>query len=112
MLQNSSTEVLEEFCWIITGIIDGKPATSNKTSSDITANKAASRLVQNGRFDLNKKWPRKVKCNLRRELNKLKPNPQYSKYFALLELDIALGKTKSGKAAGLDNIYPEFLKHL
>ena len=53
-----------------------------------------------------------MKCNLRRELNKLKPNLKYSKHFMLSELDVALSKMKSGKAAELDNIYPEFLKHL
>jgi len=71
--------------------------------TDISANKPPEQPVTNN-------------TRIKQELASLRarcPNDSnFSAPFTLLELDEALKLTKVGKAPGLDNLHPEFLKHL
>jgi len=57
---------------------------------------------------------KKVRRNLKNELGKLKADAEkktsYAKNFEEHEIDTAIKNIKLGKATGLDEIYPEFIK--
>jgi len=57
---------------------------------------------------------KKVRRNLKSELRKLiagaEKKTSYAKKFEVHEIDTAIKSIKLGKAAGLDEIYPEFIK--
>ena len=46
------------------------------------------------------------------KMKTLTPDLELSKPFTMDELNSALQNTKSGKSAGFDSIFPEFLKYL
>jgi hypothetical protein len=48
---------------------------------------------------------------LRQKRRKLTMNPELSADFSLEELNTALLTTKPGKAAGLDGVYPKYIKN-
>lgn len=53
-----------------------------------------------------------MKTELRRIKAELQEIPELDHPFTFDELNEAIGATKAGKAAGLDGMYPEFIKHL
>lgn len=55
---------------------------------------------------------RKIKSELKGIKSLLQENPELDHPFTAEELNVAIGATKVGKAAGLDGMYPEFVKHL
>lgn len=79
--------------------------------SDVTANQVATRLLQNSKADVPRPWRKKVENDLKRVKRTLRPHPEYSKPFTMDELTCAISKIKLGKAAGIDGIYPEFVKY-
>ena len=53
-----------------------------------------------------------IKAKALKEKRRLTPNSAYSNNFTEQELDEALKSSKTGKSAGYDGMYAEFLKHL
>ncbi|XP_072378913.1 uncharacterized protein [Diabrotica undecimpunctata] len=79
--------------------------------STIEPNKIANRIIENSRAPSEKTHTSTVK----RALKQLKANTpatsEYSRAFSLDEINEALNQTKTGKAAGFDGMYPEFIVH-
>lgn len=90
-------------------------ATSMKTlhnSDDVSPNDVANRILKLTRRtpEIDKKKTREIRA----ELNSVKGRAREtdaSKNFETYEISKAIKDTKTGKAAGIDGIYPEFLKH-
>lgn len=53
----------------------------------------------------------KSKGRKKAKVNELMPKNNISEEFSASEIDEALKMIKSGKVAGLDGVYSEFLKH-
>lgn len=60
----------------------------------------------------NKGTTRRIKTELRRIKKSLPQNSELDRHFSIEELYEGVASTKAGKAAGLDGIYPEFIKNL
>ncbi|XP_072390744.1 uncharacterized protein [Diabrotica undecimpunctata] len=79
--------------------------------STIEPNKIANRIIENSRAPSEKTHTSTVK----RALKQLKANTfatsEYSRAFSLDEINEVLNQTKTGKAAGFDGMYPEFIVH-
>ena len=85
---------------------------SKPRSCPITANAIAAQLINNGRFpDADKSFTRKISG----EVNVLRRAPSVdlnlSGDFTYDEMELAFKHLKPNKAAGLDNIHPEFILH-
>jgi Reverse transcriptase (RNA-dependent DNA polymerase) len=89
----------------------GTDTSSGATSKSISANQIASRLLRISKIQMNREVVRRVKRKLQKMKKSLKPNPSVSSNFILEELELAILAMKSSKAAGLDDIYPEFIKN-
>ena len=53
-----------------------------------------------------------IKKQVRQMRRNLKPDPRFSSEFTEQEFDDAVNTMKTGKAAGYDGIYPEFIRNL
>ena len=98
--------------WTILKKLNGKSTSQNNKVTNVSANQIAAKLIENSKQILNKNWMKKVRCNLKRAMRKLQPNPKYSSAFSLVEPESALSNGKTNKATDYDNIFPEFIKHL
>lgn len=91
----------------------GEASLPVKTKSSIDPNKIASVIASNSTMILPDK---SFKCEMKKKLRKLKDsldtNTEFDRPFTPEELDTAINSIKLGKAAGLDGLYPEFLKKL
>lgn len=84
--------------------------TSRKTT--MTPNQIATRLLQTSKAGkINSDRKRTIKNDLMQKKRNLLPDPKLSTNFSLEELTFALKKIKKGKAAGVDGIFPEFLRY-
>lgn len=77
----------------------------------IHPNVVANRIVKMSRAPSDKAHTRTIKHQLRRLKTECQQNSPYARPISHEEVSIGLTKIKNGKAAGLDAIYPEFLKH-
>jgi len=59
---------------------------------------------------MNKTFGKVIKVKLRRAKSELSKQSEYGTPFSIQEIETALKKTKTQKAAGFDGIYLEFLK--
>ena len=59
-----------------------------------------------------KQYKRIIKSKLRKLVISLVSESEFDQPFSMDELDAAICSIKAGKAAGLNGLYPEFLKHL
>jgi len=70
----------------------------------------ASRLVMVTKVKMDPTFGRESIGKLKKAKKELNSHPVYSIPFSVQEIEIALKNTKTQKAAGFDDIYPEFLK--
>lgn len=70
----------------------------------------ASKLVKAAKVNMDKTFGKEIKVQLRKTKNELSKQSDYGTPLSIQEIETALKKTKSQKAAGFDGIYPEFLK--
>ena len=93
-----------------------KLGTTNEAKEErptISPNLIASRLVNvSNSVKVEKKEIKEIKNLVRHQRKRTTTSTDLSQPFTMVELKTALNKMKSGKAAGFDGIYPEFLKHL
>ena len=78
----------------------------------VTANAVASRLLLNSKVPSTKASRKEVKKNLSKSYSTSAKTSPLARPYTREDVDIGLSSTKSGKAAGIDGIYPEFLKNL
>lgn len=78
----------------------------------ISPNVIANRILKISQAPSDKIHTREIKRELRRLKLDSQPSSVYSQNVTIEEITIALTSVKTGKAAGFDNIYPEFLKHM
>uniref|UniRef100_H3BFN7 Endonuclease/exonuclease/phosphatase domain-containing protein n=1 Tax=Latimeria chalumnae TaxID=7897 RepID=H3BFN7_LATCH len=83
-----------------------------KHRTTIKVDAIASHLIQTSKAPVDKKFQRQVMRQLSTNLMAAPRSSTMSDPFTLNELNAALSATKSGKAAGPDGVYPEFLKPL
>ena len=81
------------------------------SSKQVTADQIASRLIQVTKAPLNKESLKSMKQNLKRTIKELPTDSAFSNCFSLEELESAICTMKTGKAAGMDGIYIEFIKN-
>uniref|UniRef100_H3B5Q2 Endonuclease/exonuclease/phosphatase domain-containing protein n=1 Tax=Latimeria chalumnae TaxID=7897 RepID=H3B5Q2_LATCH len=86
----------------------GRTNPTYKHMTTIRADAIASHLIQTSKALVDKKVMRQLSTNLMAAPR----SSTMSDPFTLNELNAALSATKSGKAAGPDSVYPEFLKAL
>lgn len=79
--------------------------------SETTANKVAARLVNLTKVNMNKRRMSKVKNKLKCKRKTLSHNQEYSHAFTIDEITEAISFMKVGKAAGMDNVHPEFIRN-
>lgn len=87
---------------------DSKP---ERCHHNISPNEVATRLLHNSKAAVNKNRTRLVKTQLRSKRAQLVPHPELSREFTSEELEQALASVRINKAAGFDEMYPEFLKN-
>lgn len=91
----------------------GETSKPIKTKSCIDPDSIATNIVENSTMIVpDKHHKRIIKSKLRKLVQSLTNDSEYDQPFSLDELDAAISSINSGKAAGLDGLYPEFLKHL
>jgi Reverse transcriptase (RNA-dependent DNA polymerase)/Endonuclease-reverse transcriptase len=77
----------------------------------INANQIATRLLKVSKVPMDRDFVRSTKRDLRQMRRGLPVDPSLSADFTEDELTLALQNVKSGKAAGFDGVYPEFIKN-
>lgn len=87
-------------------------STPHVVKSLISPNVVANRILKMSRAPSDKMHTKAIKRELRDLKLYSQPSSVYSQTVTIEELTIALTSVKTGKAAGFDNIYPEFLKHM
>jgi len=95
--------------WSIVNKLGPNPKERPKKTYPVSANQIAFRLIENSKAQMNKHRIKKFNrqfCKLKKCLS---PNWNFCKKFTLMDLKMAMNSIKSGKAAGFDKIYPEFL---
>jgi hypothetical protein len=83
------------------------PSTTSVTADDIVKH-----MVSVSRISVTRERVKEVNCDLKKLKAKLSDNPTFSEDFSLADLNSALRNMKCGKAAGLDEIYPEFIRNM
>lgn len=96
--------------WSVIRHLGAANAKFNKKSS-ISANEVATRLVQLTKVNMDKRWMTKIRNKLKCERKKLSQNQEFSNPFNIDEIIEAISVIKPGKAAGLDCMYPEFIRN-
>ena len=85
---------------------------SKITPCPITANAIAAQLISNGRFpDADKAFTRKIMGEVYDLRRAPSAEANLSEDFTSSEIKSAIKHLKPNKAAGIDNIYPEFILH-
>lgn len=97
--------------WSLLRKFGSAKVTSKRSCNQVSPNQIASKLISNSKVHLNKLRQNSVKKELKRHLRNLPSNSNLSLEFTLDELNIGLTDVKCGKAAGLDGIFPEFIKN-
>jgi hypothetical protein len=80
-------------------------------NQNITANDIASRLFRIYKVPMNPNHIHSTKQALRQKRRELTVDILISDEFSVEELETALLSAKTEKAAGLDGVYPEFIKN-
>lgn len=91
--------------------LNGKSKTQNSIST-VTPNEIATQLVLNSQGSVSDLQRKKVNKEYNVNFRNCPVSPTISAPFSSDDISIASSKIESGKASGLDNIYPDFLKHL
>jgi len=82
-----------------------------KHNTEIKPNAFANRIIELSRAKIDNKYRTKVKTELRESKRNAEPKSTFARDFTDTEITTAIKCMKSGKAAGFDDMYPEFLKH-
>jgi Reverse transcriptase (RNA-dependent DNA polymerase)/Endonuclease-reverse transcriptase len=85
--------------------------TATSPTNQISANDIASRLLRISKVPMEENFVRSTKRDLRQKRRELTIDTTISADFSLEDLNTALLSFKSGKAAGFDGVYPEFIKN-
>lgn len=88
-----------------------KEKNSNQVTS-ISPDSIAARLVVNSQGNVPTQQKKNVNSQYLKNLRKSPVNSSFSAPFSRDEIHDAMSFILSGKAAGIDNIFPDFLKHL
>lgn len=96
--------------WSLIRKLDSTSIPSKKPTS-VNVNAIANHLVQTSRTAKDKKFNKLVKAKLRQAKLTTLPLDSYSRPFSVQEVEKGLMSLQNGKAAGLDEIYPELLKN-
>ncbi|KAI5756023.1 hypothetical protein M8J77_021438 [Diaphorina citri] len=94
--------------WSVIRKLGGANRPNSKTVN-IHPDKIAKRIVQVSKSEPDKEISRKVQQELKELRRTTDPNSTVSGAFSEDEINEALLDTKTGKAAGFDEMYPEFL---
>lgn len=87
--------------------------TRKERSGAVTPDMIASRIVKlSDSANVSKFRKKYVKDALRAKKKLLTSKPQFSRPFDISEIQSCIDSLKLGKAAGADNMYPEFIKNL
>jgi len=89
----------------------GDHSHSKKKQEILSPNEVASRHIKMGIIKLCKNHKKTIKAKPRRQKKNLQQYTIIGAHFTLEEVNKALSKTKLNKAAGYDEVYPEFIKH-
>lgn len=81
------------------------------TTTDVTPNQIASRLVASSKMPIDKKKISRINRKLRKEKSKIKSSP-YGTYDTTDEVNAAIKSTQPNKSSGADGIFPEFIINL
>lgn len=87
----------------------GTAAFPNKIDPGINPNLIATRIIQLSKVPVENAIKRDLRKKLKRRKNQCRAATEYSHDFSVLEVTDALKSLKSGKAAGFDGMYNEFL---
>lgn len=91
----------------------GESSTPMKTRTGIDPNQIASVILGNSKkISPEKHWKRFIQSKLKNLKRNLPLTSEYDRPFSIEELEMAINSMKMGKAAGLDGLYPEFLRHM
>ena len=82
-----------------------------RTHNSINPNLVAQRIVKTSKAPSDKIFTRKAQTKYKLLRKRTGNNSELSASFSLIEIDTAISQMKSGKAAGFDGIYPEFVIH-
>jgi len=85
--------------------------TRTKVTPKIKSNTFANRIVEMSRAPIDKKSAREVTISLKIKKSNAENVVRVAEKFSIEELQTAIKSVKLRKAAGLDGIYPEFLKN-
>lgn len=97
--------------WNLLHRLNGKSKTNVKIAP-ITPDKIATQLINNSKGSVSADQKKNVIRNYSINLRNSPATPTFARSFSVSEITDATTKIESGKAPGLDNIFPDFLKHL
>lgn len=99
--------------WSLLKKLDDCQPSQRRPLTSIKPNTIANRIVDltRGSVGVNKEKTKAIKHELRTRLSQAKQMSEFSRDFTISEISEALKETKTGKAAGLDGVFPEFLRH-
>lgn len=84
---------------------------TEKHNIEIKPNTFANRIIELSRAQIDSKYRVEVKAELRKNKHSAEQKSIFARNFTDSEITNAIKCLKSGKAAGFDEIYPEFMKH-
>lgn len=91
----------------------GETSKPVKIKSNMCPEKIASTILNNStKISADKHQKRIIKSKLRKLKQSLPNDTEFDVPFSIEELEVAICSIKLGKAAGLDGLFPEFIKHL
>uniref|UniRef100_H3A334 Endonuclease/exonuclease/phosphatase domain-containing protein n=1 Tax=Latimeria chalumnae TaxID=7897 RepID=H3A334_LATCH len=103
---HSSRKPWNLLCWL------GAASQTTYEAPKVSADAVVANLLVNSKILTTTESKRRVKKLLKLSLQKAAPHTTFSTAFTTEEVNTVLTATKSGKASGVDGIYPEFLKNL
>lgn len=91
----------------------GTDCSKTSRTYPVTCDQIASRLLNVSKSaGLSRERKSFIKKELRRKKKSISANSNFSSDFSFEDFDLALHSLKTNKAAGIDGIFPKFLKHL
>lgn len=90
----------------------GNDSIPSNVTPKVSPNEVASRLLSLSKAKMERKRSKLIRNQVRQMRRNLKADPCFSSEFSAEEFDVTVKAMKTGKAAGYDGIYAEFVKHL
>nr|CAB3266991.1 reverse transcriptase [Phallusia mammillata] len=98
--------------WALLHKLDLNSTSKPKTAAPISANQIAKEIKQRGHHKPNHTFEKSVRKEYQQLYRTYTEDSNLSSHILMSELKESLKQTKASKAAGIDGIYPEMLKHL